>query len=235
MQQGGDEVEESVCSKEVCTRIHMQVCQHTHDLTTESMCLCVRACWYLCACVCLCVPVRVCLCVLACDCVLMCVRVCVCSLFAWGELTAEEARKRSVMSRIVHMMQNKCLAVATHQWCHHVDELKAEQAEQARKEHVMQTVVKRMMNGIMACAFGRWRESVCDNKMMLAKSNKVVMRWKNQAAARRCIYVFVYVCVFVCVYVWLWGCIYFCIYFGKCVYFLLCLCVGIHLNMNIHL
>jgi hypothetical protein len=83
------------------------------------------------------------------------------------------------------MMQNKCLAVATHQWCHHVDELKAEQAEQARKEHVMQTVVKRMMNGIMACAFGRWRENVSDNKMMLAKSSKVVMRCKNQIQLRR--------------------------------------------------
>jgi len=41
------------------------------------------------------------------------------------------------------------------------------------------------MNAIMACAFGRWRESVCDNKMMLAKSNKVVMRLKNQIQLRR--------------------------------------------------
>jgi len=42
-----------------------------------------------------------------------------------------------------------------------------------------------MMNGIMACAFGGWRESVCDNKMMLAKSSKVVMRCKNQIQLRR--------------------------------------------------
>ena len=74
MQQGGDEVEESVCSKEVCTRIHMQVCQHTHDLTTADMCLCVRACWYLCACVCLCV----CVCVYWLAIVCLCVYVCVC-------------------------------------------------------------------------------------------------------------------------------------------------------------
>jgi len=173
------------------------------------------------------------MCVCVCVCVLVCAYVCVCSLFAWGELTAEEARKRSAMSRIVHMMQNKCLVVATHQWCHHVDELKAEQAEQAHKEHVMQTVVKRIMNAIMACAFGRWRESVCDNKMMLAKSNKVVMRLKNQAAARRCICVCVcvYVCLYVIVCVWLRGCKYFCINICEYLDFLLCLCVSIHMSI----
>ena len=106
-----------------------------------------------------------------------------CSLYAWSALAVEEARKRDVMARITRRMQNKCGNMALGRWCENVEELR-------RVAHVMQTVVRRMSHASLSSALGRWRESVCENKTTLAKCNKVVMRWKNQCAARRCVRVY---------------------------------------------
>ena len=48
----------------------------------------------------------------------------------------------------------------------------------------MQRVALRMKSAGMFAAFARWQENIEEKKAMAAKSMRVVMRWKKQAAVR---------------------------------------------------
>ena len=56
--------------------------------------------------------------------------------------------------------------------------------EEARKRTLMQRAALRMKRGGMFAAFARWQENIREKRAMVAKSLRVLMRWRKQAAVR---------------------------------------------------
>ena len=104
-----------------------------------------------------------------------------CLLF-WHTLCVEEARKRNVMGRIILRMSRKGLAAALDAWCATVQDLSQQRAVHQCKMRTMEKIVKRMMNAAVSHALSRWCANVKELKMMVAKGNKVVARWRNKSS-----------------------------------------------------
>ena len=95
----------------------------------------------------------------------------------WHGKVVEKKTMAAKAVKVVYRWVHRCVRQAMDAW--HGSTVK-----EARKRTLMQRAALRMKRAGMFAAFARWQENIREKRAMVAKSLRVLMRWRKQAAVR---------------------------------------------------
>jgi len=104
-------------------------------------------------------------------------------LLRWIQNVYELVRMRRLTQKLLSRMAQRDLSKAFDRWYCNVNTLLEEEADMERKNDLMRRILHRMIGRDLSRAWVRWKENTLERKLMVTKSTRVVMRWKNAATA----------------------------------------------------